>query len=265
MNYHFAVITGATSGIGAAFAGVLPAETNLLLTGRSEQKLAAAKASLSRPGRQVETVVADLATDGGRQRMVDAMAALPVDLLVNNAGFGHLGPSMCNDPAVEREMIEINVTAAVVLTRAVLPAMLKLSASTGRRCGVIAVSSLAAFQPMPYLATYGAAKSFVLSYFEALACELEGLPVSVVALCPGRTDTGFFERAGISRTKLRSLVPAERVAREGLDALGRKTVHVVGAYNRLRSLLVRHAPRSLATRLAARALRRYLDQGSGRN
>jgi short-subunit dehydrogenase len=258
MPYGFAAITGATSGIGAAFARLLPDETSLLLTGRNAERLAEAKSALARPGRRVETIAADLATEAGRSGFIKAAEALPIDLLVNNAGLGRLGAIVDNPAAAEREMAEVNVLAVVTITRALLPGMLARATASGRRGGIIIVASTAAFQPLPYLATYGASKTFDLVYAEALAGELGRAPVDVLALCPGGTATAFQERAGLPRHVRARAEPAERVAREGLAALGRRTVHVVGGLNRLGAALTRLAPRRVVVVIAERVMGRLL-------
>jgi short-subunit dehydrogenase len=260
MTYQFAAITGATSGIGAAFARVLPAETGLLLSGRNEARLAELRTSLARPGRRIETVAADLATEAGRARLIAAARALPIDLLVNNAGLGRVGGVIDNPEAAEREMVEVNVVAVAVLGRALLPDMIARAEAAGRRAGLIVVASTAAFQPCPYIATYGATKAFDLIYAEALAVELKDRAIDVLALCPGGTDTAFFERAGTSAREFGRLAPPERVAREGLAALGRRRVHVVGALNRLGAMLVRFPPRRAVADISGRALRRLISR-----
>lgn len=260
MAYEFAAITGATSGIGAAFARLLPPETGLLLTGRNAGALAEARRTLGSTGRRVETVAADLANEDGRQRFLAAARELPIDLLINNAGLGRFGRVVDNDEALERAMAEVNVVAVVTVTRALLPRMLAEAEAKRRRAGLIVVASTAAFQPLPYLATYSATKTFDLYYAEALAGELADAPIDVLALCPGGTETAFFARAGASGDKFGRLAPPERVAREGLAALGRKTVHVVGGLNRLSAALARLAPRRLVVRVAGRMTRRALGR-----
>ncbi|MFI4987046.1 MAG: SDR family NAD(P)-dependent oxidoreductase [Alphaproteobacteria bacterium] len=259
MAYQFAAITGATSGIGAAFARVLPRETSLLLSGRDAARLAAAKTELGIGGRRVETVAADLASDGGRQAFLAAAEALPIDLLINNAGLGRFGRVVDNPAEREREMAEVNVVAVVTLTRALLPAMLERAAARASRAGLIVVGSTASFQPVPYLATYGATKAFNLFYAEALAGELKGAPIDVLALCPGGSATAFFVRAGLSGSTPGRLASPERVAREGLAALGRKNLHVVGGLNRLAAFLAQRSPRAVVVAMAARLMRsRYV-------
>lgn len=243
--YGFALITGATSGIGEAFARTLPSETGLLLTGRDGARLAELAAALGNAGRSVETLAVDLARDAGRTALVERAAALPIDLLINNAGLGALGPLAENDAAREREMVEVNVVAPLVLTRALLPDMLARAQNGGPRAGVILVASTAAFIPLPYMSTYAATKAFDLYLAEGLAGELKKEPVDVLALCPGATRTRFFERAGMSARMVGKAESPERVAREGLAALGRRSLHVVGGQNRAFSLLAGRMPRAI--------------------
>ncbi|HUI17615.1 MAG TPA: SDR family NAD(P)-dependent oxidoreductase [Alphaproteobacteria bacterium] len=264
MAYDFAAITGATSGIGAAFAKALPVATNLLLTGRDAAKLAEAKSALAHPGRSVETVAADLASEAGRCQFLKVAEVLPIDLLINNAGLGRFGRVVDNPAEREREMVEVNVVAVTTLTRALLPRMLERARAKGRRAGLIIIGSTASFQPTPYLATYGATKAFDLFYAEALAGELRGAPINVLALCPGGTATAFFGRAGFTNSHNWFASP-ERVAREGLATLGRKNLHVVGGLNRLGAFLAQRSPRAAVVRVAALMMRRRFGGSSGRD
>lgn len=263
VSYGLALITGASSSIGAAFARALPAATGLLLTGRDGAALDALAREVARDGRAVETVVADLAEDAGRGRLLDAVADQPLDLLVNNAGLGRFGAMTDNAPEIERAMVEVNVVAPTLLTRALLPGMLARARQDGRRAGVIVVASIAAFAPLPFLSTYAATKAFDLYLAEGLAGEMKGEPVDVLALCPGPTRTEFFARAGGEGMARSGAAEPAQVAREGLRALGRTSVHVVGGGNRAYTALTRLIPRPVlrgATRgymkRAARASRR---------
>lgn len=243
MTYDFALITGASSGIGEAFARELPRETGLLLTGRDGARLEALAAELGGDGRRVETLVADLAEEAGRAALIARAEGLPLDLLVNNAGLGHFGALADSTAAREAEMIQVNCLAPVLLTHALLPGMLARAEQNGRRAGVVIVASTAAFFPLPRLATYSATKAFDLSFAESLAGELRGKPADVLALCPGPTRSNFFARAGLAG--MGPMASAGQVAREGLAALGRRLVHVVGGGNRLAATASRFAPRSL--------------------
>ncbi len=259
MPFRSALITGASSGIGAAFARALPAETDLLLGGRDRAALDRLAGELARPGRRVEPVAADLATAAGRETVIAAAQAFEPDLLVNNAGFGVLAPMIDNDAAVEHDMVAVNCLAVVELTRALVPGMIARAADH-RRAGLIIVSSTVAFAPLPFMATYAATKAFDLFLGAALAEELRGRPIDVLALCPGGTDTAFAARAGTPgrRTGVLARKTAARVAREGLAALGRRPVHIVGAGNRLLIALAAIAPRRLAGPLVGRVMRRTL-------
>ena len=180
MTYRCALITGASSGIGEAFARALPKSTSLLLTGRDRAKLAHLASELANAERTVRSVAADLATVEGRQAVIGFAEGQPVDLLVNNAGVGHLGRVVDNPPERELEMAQLNMVAPVELTRALLPGLLKRSGE-GRRGGLIFVASAAAFMPIPLFATYAASKAFLLHYAEALAEELS----DYAGGCPG--------------------------------------------------------------------------------
>ncbi len=267
MTFRTALITGASSGIGMAFARNLPRATNLLLTGRNHEKLVGLASELALNGREVRTVTADLATAEGRHAVIGAAGDAGIDLLINNAGLGRIGRVIDNTEEREAEMVQVNIVAAAELTRALLPGMLKRAhelqqgaaqqAGTPQRCGIIFVASSAAFMPLPYFATYAASKAFLLHYAEALSEELSHDPVDVLALCPGATETQFFTRAGVERPSFTTLLSAERVAREGLQMLGQRSVHVVGPTNYLTSLVSRFLPRGWVTYAAERVMREW--------
>jgi len=260
MTYKFALITGATSGIGEAFARALPPETALFLTGRDRDRLRALAAELGRDARQVATLAADLATDQGRDALVAEASRLPLDLLINNAGLGHLGRFQENPPEIERTMAEVNVITPLVLTRALLPNMIARARKSKSRAGVIVVASSVAFQPIPYMSTYAATKAFDLFFAEGLAGELKREPVDVLALCPGGTATNFFTRAGMDAVKIPALADPDRVAREALVALGKRSILVVGANNRAFVALTRLLPRRVMRNGAGSFMRRGLKR-----
>jgi len=257
MTFRTALITGASSGIGTAFARNLPRATNLLLTGRNHEKLVALASELALNGREARTVTADLATPEGRRAVIGAAEDAGIDLLINNAGLGRIGRVIDNTAEREAEMVQVNIVAAAELTRALLPGMLKRAHEIQQHCGIIFVASSAAFMPLPYFATYAASKAFLLHYAEALSEELSHDPIDVLALCPGATETQFFARAGVERPSFTSLHSAERVAREGLQMLGQRDVHVVGPTNYLTSLVSRFLPRGWVTYAAERVMREW--------
>jgi uncharacterized protein len=257
MTFRYALITGASSGIGAAFARALPRSTGLLLTGRDREKLAQLAAELALNDRPVRTIAADLSMPEGRRALIHAAEEAPIDLLINNAGLGWLGPVIDNPPEREAEMVQVNAAAPIELTRALLPGMIRRARAKQERAGLIFVASAAAFMPIPLFATYAASKAFLLHYAEALAEELDRAPVDVLALCPGATKTRFFERANVGPSGVPATHDPDRVAREGLQALGRRVVHVVGPGTYLATAAARFLPRRLVTAAAERAMRRW--------
>ena len=176
---------------------------------------------------------------------------IQVDGLVNNAGFGVYGPFASNDLDAELRMIQVNLVALVHLTKRLMGGMLER-----RRGWIMNVASTAAFQPGPLMAVYYASKSFVLSFSEALACELEGSGVTVTALCPGPTETGFQIGADMKASRLvrsRLMMDSASVARAGYEGLMRgRTLVIPGLTNRLMADSVRFMPRRTVTRFVRR-------------
>ena len=229
--HRMALITGATSGIGAAMARALPPATGLLLTGRNVEALALAARGLGTGGRRVETLTADLTDPGDRARLVEAAEAAEVDLFVNNAGAAVLARVLDQAPEDQARTIDLNVVAMAALTRALVPGMLARARQAGRRAGLIMVSSSTALSPLPYLATYTATKVFGLYYGEALAEELRGEPIDVQVLCPGPTRSEFGGRAGFSTGNVPGAADPDDVAKVSLAALGRRTIVATGRVN----------------------------------
>ena len=255
-----ALITGASSGIGVAFAHALTKqEMDLILVARSEDKLQLlAKQLAELYSRRVEVVTADLSLAGAATKVYAATQALgmPVDLLVNNAGFGTFGAFYKQDAARERQEILLNAAAVVDMSHAFLPSMVER-----KRGGILNVASLAAFQPLPYMAVYAATKAFVLSFSEALRNEVRKKGVTVTALCPGPVDTPFFEATG--NQQLRGTVPkATMMTADAVVAAGLKTfragkaVCVPGLGSKAMAFTGRHAPRGLMTAITAKVMGR---------
>jgi short-subunit dehydrogenase len=250
-----ALVTGASSGIGAVFAKELARRgANLVLVARSQDKLTELANELSTEfGVTADVAVADLAQPDATTKLADNLNArdLQIDILVNNAGFGLFAPLHEADPATIADMVRVNIGALVDLTRLYLPGMLERD-----RGAIINVASTAGFQPVPYMATYGATKAFVLSFTEALWAETRGTKVRVTTLCPGSTDTGFFDVAGENAQVGRRIGP-EPVVRAAFRALDRRASTVVtgGAGNWLLTNAPRFAPRQVVARMAARTMR----------
>ncbi len=252
-TYSTALVTGASSGIGEAFARQLAAEgTDVVLVARSEAKLHALARELSQQhGVRAEVIAADLSAPGAAQAVWEEAAkrGLPVDLLINNAGFGTYGVFDSLPMARETEEVTLNITALVELTHLFLPAMLEKKSGA-----VINVASTAAFQPVPYMAVYGATKAFVLSFSEALWAECQGRGVRVLAFCPGLVDTAFAEVAG-THLPFKGAT-AESVVQVALKALRRGRSYVIpGGSNYRQSWGSRLLPRAAIAKLSERMMR----------
>jgi short-subunit dehydrogenase len=173
-----------------------------------------------------------------------------IEILVNNAGFAMRGPFAAADPDTQRRLVQVNVTALTQLTRFILPAML-----ARRRGKILNVASTAAFQPGPLMAVYYASKAYVLSFSEALAREVRGSGVTVTALCPGLTRTGFADRARLGGARLVRLgqMEASTVAEAGFRGLMRgKRVVIPGLRHRIGATLARWAPPGITAELVMR-------------
>src|SRR5690349_7784126 len=254
------LITGASAGIGAAFARKLAARgRNVLLDARSEDKLIALCNELGRlTSIRAQYVALDLREpDAGAQLLeVTKKRELEIEMLINNAGFGSMGDFVKLDPERELEMIQLNVRAVVDLTHRFLGPMRERKRGT-----IINVASTAAFQAVPYMATYAATKAFVLSFSEALAEENRSHGIHVMALCPGVTETNFFEAAKMDRPPMRTIQTAEEVVDAALRAMDRqKTVAISGWANWLVVAAERFVPRSTVRRVAAKALRSRFEE-----
>lgn len=246
-----ALITGSSGGIGEELAKIFAARgNNLVLVARTESKLQELAASLSKAhGVHAIALRADLADSAAPVRIAQELRdrRQQIDILVNNAGFGEKGEFAVMDPAVIGEMIQINVVALTTLTRSILPAMLERH--SGR---ILNVASTAAYFPGPLMAVYYASKAYVLSLSEALANEVEGTGVTVTALCPGPTQTGFAQRAKVEKARLfrSGAMSAEAVARAGYDGLMRgATVVIPGFKNRWTVRSSGLAPRRLLAKV----------------
>jgi uncharacterized protein len=246
----WALITGASAGIGTALARELAAGgTNLVLTARRRDRLAGLAGELSaKHGIRTLVCVADLAQAAG-PREVFAFTEdkkITVDLLVNNAGFGVYGEFRKVEVDRLLEMVQVNVSAVVHLTHLYLPGMI------ARRSGdILILASTAAFQAVPYVTTYAATKSFDLQFAEGLAEEVRQHGIRVCALCPGSTESEFLQVAGQRHHTRRPQETAEKVARVGLRGLAAgKTSVISGFTNWLGAETVRFVPRSMVARIA---------------
>lgn len=228
---------------------------SLVLTGRNTLRLeqAAREIRIAAPQVRVETVIADLATRAGLATLVAHVGGRPVEVLVNNAGFGSYGPFAESDAGRESDEIAVDVSAMVTMARVFLPGMI-----ARRSGGILNVASAIAFQPAPYQAVYGASKAFVLSFSQALWAEARPAGVTVTALCPGPTRTGFVGALGaeVGHTAIyRGLAEPEPVIDAGLRALEQGRAVVIPSLKyRLIAESSRFMPRELLSRVSARLL-----------
>ena len=249
------LITGASGGIGEVFARRLAGrKENLVLVARSEDKLNALCNELGRAhGINCQTVAMDLSEAGAARRLFEETErrGLEVDTLVNNAGFGSMGDFLSLDVGRELNMIDLNVKSLVELTYLYLAPM----RSRGRGA-IINVASTAAFQPVPYMATYAATKAFVLSFTEALWDENRAYNIRVMALCPGATETNFFDAAGVRKPPFRVSESAEDVVATALRGLEGGKGHIISGWlNYVQTQAERLLPRSVVTRIAGKGMR----------
>jgi len=252
-----ALVTGASSGFGADFARILAAQgCELVLVARREERLKTLAEELARDHGTVSHVVAlSLSEPGSPQILADRVAELgkPVDVLVNNAGFGIHGDFLDHPWERQRELLELDVVSVVHLTRLFVPGMRQRG-----RGWILLVSSIGAFQATPTYAIYSAAKAFVLSFGEALSGELKGSGVKLSVVCPGVAATEFIETAGQRTTLYQRLnmMQSRTVAEAGIRAmLAGRACRIPGLQNSLPVFALRFAPRRVATALAGLFMR----------
>lgn len=250
----WALVTGASSGIGTAIAAELAAGgANLVITARRRERLAELAARLKHDHKvSTEICVADLEQTSASDEIFAFVrdCGIEIELLVNNAGFGAYGEFAHSDVRRQRAMVQVNVAAVLQLTHLFLQPMI------ARRSGdILILASTAAFQPVPYISTYAATKAFDLFFAQGLAEEVRDLGIRVCALCPGSTTSEFHEVAGQTRVTAmnRRRETPEKVAHVGLKALAEgKSMVISGAKNLLGVEFQRLAPRRFVTKTAAK-------------
>lgn len=250
------LITGASSGLGLEFARTLAARgSNLVLVARRESLLEEEAVTLREAhGVTVTTIASDLARPTAATELHAELTArgLAIHTLINNAGFGTYGPFVDEDPARIAAEIQLNVGTLVSLTHALLPDLIAAG-----RGALVNVASTAAFQPVPTMAVYSATKAFVLNFTEAIAHEVRGTGLRVLALCPGATRTEFFDVVGTESAAVGNYQTSHQVITTAMRALDRKRTPayvVSGAANKASTLAVSALPRSLAVVAASRAV-----------
>jgi len=253
------LVTGASAGIGAALARELAANgAKLILTARRRERLDALASEFAAKGVETQIVVADLNDPAAPQQIYDATegAGIAVDIFINNAGLGHYGAFHLSIPEQEFSQVRVNCEAVVRLARLFIPRMVER-----RRGWMLVVASTASFQPIPYNSTYAATKAFDRFFSMGLAAEVERFGVKVTALCPGPTETEFFDVAGGAGVFRRfGVQSAQDVARKAIDALarGRRTI-VPNFKGALGAFIVRFIPTGMITSVLEKALRPKSD------
>ncbi len=249
------LITGASGGIGEEFARQLAREgRNLVLVARSKDKLERLANELSAAHNiQALSLAFDLTKEDSPRALFDETNKrdIEIDLLINNAGFGSLGEFTKFDAERDAQMIDLNIKSLVALTHLFICPMKERG-----RGAIINVASTAAFQAVPFMTTYAATKAFVLSFSEALAEEMRPHNIKVLALCPGVTDTNFFNAAQGERPPMRVMQTPQQVVETALRALkqGKSSV-VSGWLNYFIAQSSRLLPRSLVAKIAGNAMR----------
>ncbi|MEA5112241.1 putative oxidoreductase [bioreactor metagenome] len=251
----YALITGSSGGIGFDLAVLMASRGhNLILTARSEEKITNLARQLSKT-HSIEAVAfaADLSVENDREKLLEFIRNnnYHIEILINNAGYGDLGPFEHADWDKTHQMIQLNITALTHLTRVLVPGMRKVK--SGR---ILNVASVAAFMPGPLMSVYYASKAYVLSFSEALAEELRGSGITVTTLCPGPVATGFQDRAAFKDPALMKILkpatPAE-VAEYGYKALIKgKRLAIHGLMNRFMIFSLRFSPRRMVLEMVKR-------------
>jgi len=246
---RWALVTGASSGIGEGFARALAARGMdvVIVARRAELLRRLADELATTHGIQTRVIAMDLATDDAAAELARQVSDLDVGVLVNNAGTGWIGRFDRQRAEDHARLVHLHCVLPVDLTARLLPPML-----ARRRGAVVLVASVGGYLPLPYYAVYGGTKAFLANWGEALAAELAGSGVEVLILSPGDTKTGFQEVAGEMSTRWSSV---EDVVEAGLEALGRRVTVVPGLENKVGLLLSRFLPRRLVVKMVERRQR----------
>jgi hypothetical protein len=255
-----ALITGASSGIGVVFAREYASRGfDLIIAARRTDRLnELATAITAETGASVRVLATDLSVPNSAAKLSKAVGSTPVDVLVNNAGWGNIGPFSTEDLTAMADEINVNVIALTQLSRLFVGPMVERGRGT-----IINIASTAAYQPVPNMAVYAATKAYVLSFTEALWGELQGTGVSALAVSPGGTATEFFEVAGGRATAGGLMTPEQVVstAMSALDAASPAPSVIVGGQNRLLALAGRFVPKRQLIAVAKTLMK---SNGSGR-
>ncbi|HET9281450.1 MAG TPA: SDR family oxidoreductase [Candidatus Angelobacter sp.] len=245
------LITGASSGIGLDLARLMAPDFDLIITARNQAELEKISKELQMAhGNHIHVIPADLAQPEAPQQIFAEIErrGLPVDILINNAGFGSYGAFAESDPRTSLDMIEVNIAALTALTRLALLGMIQR-----KRGRIMNVASTAGFQPGPLMAVYYATKAYVIMFSEAIANELKDSGITVTCLCPGATATNFAGRANMGKSRLFKLgaMKSRDVAIAGYKGMmAGKGLVIPGVLNKTVAMSVRFSPRKLVTAIS---------------
>jgi uncharacterized protein len=250
-----ALVTGASSGIGAAIALELARRgVHLVLSARRRTQLDEVASACAEHDVATEVISSDLGRPGGARALWTAAARAPVDIMINNAGFGYFRPFVEIDWTRDAELVQLNITSLVELSRY----FVDHRHAREDRGYLVNIASIGAYQSVPNMALYSASKAFVRNFTEGLHDEFAGSPLSVTCICPGGTKTEFHSMAGAGNYSWlanRSMMSAEQVARITVDAMVRGKRNVIpGLMNKLSCWGVRFVPRSIASWISRRVL-----------
>lgn len=251
----WALVTGASAGLGAAFAESLAKRgVHLLLTARRENRLDDITNRLtSQYGIDVVSIPLDLCAPAAVEALANKAAKYEIGLVIANAGFGWAGPFLQQDPERLKEMVKLNCEVPALMARTFLPEL-----ENQGRGGFMIIASTAGHVATPWMAAYGATKAFDLHLGEALAIELKGKGIDVLAVCPGSTKSEFHELANIKAPVFRGIhATAESLAEGAINSLGRKPSWIHGFANRFSLLITKYLPRKLATWITGKALSKH--------
>lgn len=246
----WALITGASQGIGYELAKIAADDGYyLILVGRTKERLVVVTKELETRHVKIIVCIKDLVDPNAAKEIYQSLKErdITINMLINNAGFGVFGKFLDTDLKENLDMVQVNLVALTELTHLIAKDMV-----SHKKGAILNVASTAAFLPIPYMSIYAATKAYVLSFTEALASELEGTGVSVTALCPGPTKTGFHKRAKVEHVQtFKKMMDAKTVAKIGYEAMKKgKTVAIPGVQNKTFSLLTKITPRKITTHFA---------------
>lgn len=243
----WAIVTGATSGIGFELAkNLADAQFNLIIVSRNEQRLKNTGLLLQQKNIQVKLVIADLSESDGIDEIIKASEGLNVGLLINNAGFGTSGLFVHSSLRDEVNLLRVNCESVLMLSH-----YFAQQFKQQQRGGIIFLSSLVAFQGVPYAANYAASKAYIQSFAEALALEMKPFHVDVLAAVPGPVSSGFGLRANM---KMNNAIPPHKIAAPILSALGHQTSVIPDMFSKFLIYSLRTVPRSIKIRIMQKVM-----------